>query len=187
MGQATSKEEFSDWPQSLLAIGTFGISNLRADPETESEGPCQNHPHTPTPEEEFLSLLETEDEEEEESAETPSSEAFCEDLVLNKDVRLQRTISGIFSRGKEILVDHKKKVTRKKSLSFLLKKIFTSRNRFNHVSPSPDPTFDKSRMEKILRSLLNKKVHPQSASAKPMPNKYLAGKDVPIDDQTGRG
>ena len=51
MGQATSNEEFSDWPQSLLAIGTFGNSNLRADPETESEGPCQSHPLTPTPEE----------------------------------------------------------------------------------------------------------------------------------------
>ncbi|PWA81269.1 hypothetical protein CTI12_AA189300 [Artemisia annua] len=146
MGQATSKEEFSDWPQSLLAIGTFGISNLRADPETESE------------------------------------EAVCEDLVLNKDARLRRSISGMFSRGKEILVDHKKNVIRKKSLSFFLKKMFTSRDRLNHVLP--DPTFDKSRMEKILRSILNKKIHPQSATAKPMPNKYLTGKDVPMDDQS---
>ncbi|GKG04323.1 hypothetical protein Tco_0314710, partial [Tanacetum coccineum] len=123
MGQATSKEEFSDWPQSLLAIGTFGIGNLRADPETESEGPCQSHPQAPTREEEFLSFLETEDEdeEEEESAETPSSEAVCEDLVLNKDGCLQRSISGMFSRGKEILVDKKKNVVRKKSLSYLLK------------------------------------------------------------------
>ncbi|GJR97818.1 hypothetical protein Tco_0269992 [Tanacetum coccineum] len=191
MGQATSKEEFSDWPQSLLAIGTFGISNLRADPETESEGPCQSHPQAPTREEEFLSFLETEDEEEEEeedeSAETPSSEAVCEDLVLNKDGRLQRSISGMFSRGKEISVDHKKNVVRKKSLSYLLKKMFTSRNTLNHVSYLPDPSFDKSRMEKMLRSLLNKKIHPQSATAKPMPNKYLAGKDVPMDDQSDDG
>lgn len=152
MGQATSKEEFSDWPQSLLAIGTFGLSNLRSDPEPEAP-----HLQTPTLEEdgelheELISYLDTQvDDEEEESETHPSDTTVCEDLLLNRDVCLQRSISGMFSIGKEILVDKKNNVIRKKSLTFLLKKIFKSRNRLNLVRDSlPDPTFEKSRIEKV--------------------------------------
>ncbi|KAI3775619.1 hypothetical protein L1987_50200 [Smallanthus sonchifolius] len=181
MGQATSKEEFSDWPQSLLSIGTFGISTLRSDPE-------ESHPPTPTheqvQEEELISYLFTEEEEDEpEPQETQSDPVF-----ENKKVHLQRSISGMFSRGKDILVDHKNSVIRNKSLKFLLKKIFTSRNRLNHFplvrDSLPDPTFDKSRMEKALRAILNKKIHPQTCTAKQMPNKYLAAKDISMDDHS---
>ncbi|KAI3802825.1 hypothetical protein L1987_30968 [Smallanthus sonchifolius] len=176
MGQATSKEEFSDWPQSLLSIGTFGISTLRSDPE-------ESHPQTPTPEqvqEELISYL---DNEEEDESETQSDPVF-----ENKQVHLQRSIYSMFSRGKDILVDHKNSVIRKKSLKFLLKKIFTSRNRLNHFplvrDSLPDPTFDKSRMEKVLRAILNKKIHPQTCTSKQMPNKYLAAKDISMDDHS---
>ncbi|KAI3714488.1 hypothetical protein L6452_21443 [Arctium lappa] len=180
MAQATSKEEFSDWPQSLLAIGTFGISNLKPDSERESQGPSQSHPQSPTPEElqeELNSYLETE---ESESLEPPS-EPVCEE----RDIRLQRSISGMFSRGKDILMDPKN-VIRKKSLTFLLKNMFTSRSRFNHASlvrdSLPDPTLDKSRMEKVLRAILNKKIHPQSSTAKGMPKKYLGRKEISMGE-----
>ncbi|KVH94017.1 uncharacterized protein LOC112516964 [Cynara cardunculus var. scolymus] len=183
MAQATSKEEFSDWPHSLLAIGTFGISNLKADSESESQGPSQRYPQSPTPEElqeeeELNSYLETA---ESESLEPPS-QSVCEE----RDIRLQRSISGMFSRGKDILMDPKNNVIRKKSLTFLLKNMFTSRSRFNHASfvrdSLPDPTLDKSRMEKVLRAILNKKIHPQSSTAKGMPKKYLGGKEISMGE-----
>ncbi|KAJ0524251.1 hypothetical protein HanIR_Chr10g0502471 [Helianthus annuus] len=166
---ATSKEEFRDWPQSLLSIGTFGITTLRTDPE-------ESHPQTPTPEqvqEEFISYLDTEEEEDEEEESDPAFE--------NRQAHLQ---CSMLSRGKDILVDNKNSVVKKKSLTFLLRKIFTSRNRLNRVvrDSLPDPTFDKSRMEKMLRAILNKKIHPQTCTAKPTPNKYLLTKDISMDE-----
>ncbi|KAL7600519.1 protein DEEPER ROOTING 1 [Lactuca sativa] len=175
MGQATLKEEFSDWPQSLLAIGTFGISTLKADPERESSEEVGE-----LIQEELISFLDVE--ESESVKESEAHEAPCEELV-NRDICVQRSISGMSSRGmKGILVDHKN-VIRKKSLTFLLKKFFTSRNRFNHINDSLHPTIDKSRMEKILRAVLNKKIHPQSSASKPLPNKYLVSQDTSMDDE----
>ncbi|KAI3524828.1 hypothetical protein L1887_03494 [Cichorium endivia] len=174
MGQATSKEEFSDWPQSLLAIGTFGISNLKSEPERErpeEDGELQ---------EELMSFLDTEESGSAEEAETHEPP---HEQIVNRDIFLQRSISGIFSRGmKDILVDQKN-VIKKKSLTFLLKKFFTTRNRFNHARDSLNPTMDKSRMEKILRAILNKKIHPQSSVAKALPNKNLAIQDISMDDE----
>ncbi|XP_076913452.1 protein DEEPER ROOTING 1-like [Bidens hawaiensis] len=177
---ASSKEEFSDWPQSLLSIGTFGLSTLRS-----SSDPEESHPQTPTPEQvqqELISYLDTDEEEEEEEE--------SDTVFENRQVHLPRSMS---SKGKDISVDHKnRRVIRKKSLTFLLKKIFTSRNRLNHVlrDPLPDPTFDKSRMEKILRAILNKKMHPQTCTAKTLPNKYLVTKDISMgedDDDDNEG
>ncbi|CAH1425314.1 unnamed protein product [Lactuca virosa] len=175
MGQATLKEEFSDWPQSLLAIGTFGISNLKADLERESSEEVGE-----LIQEELISFLDVEESESVEESE--AHEAPCEELV-NRDICVQRNISGMSSRGmKGIFVDNKN-VIRKKSLTFLLKKFFTSRNRFNHINDSLHPTIDKSRMEKILRAVLNKKIHPQSSASKPLPNKYLVSQDTSMDDE----
>ncbi|CAI9286164.1 unnamed protein product [Lactuca saligna] len=175
MVQATSKEEFSDWPQSLLAIGTFGISNLKADPERESSEEVGE-----LIQEELISFLDVEESESVEESE--AHEPPCEEVV-NRDICVQRSISGMSSRGMTgILVDHKN-VIRKKSLTFLLKKFFTSRNRFNNINDSLHPTFDKSRMEKILRAVLNKKIHPQSSASKPLPNKYLVSQDISMDDE----
>lgn len=121
-----------------MSIGTFGITTLRSDPE-------ENHPQTPTPEqvqEEFISYLDTEEEEDDDDNNT-------DPVYENRNTQLQRSISGTLSRGKEKSTT----VIKKKSLTFLLKKMFTSRNRLNHVSLArdslPDPTFDKSRMEKV--------------------------------------
>lgn len=34
----------------------------------------------------------------------------------------------------------------------------------------------------VLRAILNKKIHPQTCTAKPMPNKYLVTKDMSSDE-----
>ncbi|KAD6795237.1 hypothetical protein R6Q59_020861 [Mikania micrantha] len=164
---ATSYEEFSDWPQSVLSIGTFGFTTLGSDPE-------ENHPQTQTSQqlqEELIAYMDTQELEEEEEDDDDDDEPQSDQVFEDKQL-------SMFSRGKELLVDNKNTtVIRKKSLTFLLKKFFTSRNRLHPVSlvrdSLPDPTFDNSRMEKILRTILNKKIHPQNSTLKRMANKHL--------------
>ncbi|CAN6886342.1 unnamed protein product, partial [Brassica oleracea] len=59
-------------------------------------------------------------------------------------------------------------IGKKKSLSFLLKKMFVCTSGFKTPPPLLDlsrgDSFPNTRMEKMLRTILNKKIHPQSSN-----------------------
>ncbi|KAJ8774267.1 hypothetical protein K2173_009698 [Erythroxylum novogranatense] len=199
-----SREEFSDWPQGLLAIGTFGNNDLKDNVEIQRENEQVNHeqssPSTAdeledyTPEEigklqkELTKLL----------SKKPTSEREKEienlplDRFLNcpstldvsrrisnidnnetddREDDIERTISVILGRCKDIR-ENKKKAIGKKSISFLLKRMFVCRNGFS-PQPSLRDTLQESRMEKLLRTLLHKKVNPQSTPRSASMKKYL--------------
>ncbi|KAK6131781.1 hypothetical protein DH2020_034477 [Rehmannia glutinosa] len=202
------KEEFSDWPNGLLSIGTFGNSNLR-----QSENFSTQHVENTTPEdieevdkqlirlllnkqisldssfpgesekqnlsvEKFLDRLREDEKKTDEST---------QNLLENKDRYLQRATSIVHRGGNtDIRSDKKKTGIGKKSLSFLLKKVFVCRGGFAPGpvlrDPIPDPKLD-SRMEKILRAMLHKKIYPQRPSPKTTSKKYLDMSETDNSDE----
>jgi hypothetical protein len=68
--------------------------------------------------------------------------------VDDKEDDIERTISVILGRCKDICENNKKKAIGKKSISFLLKKIFVCRSGFA-PQPSLRDTLQESRMEKV--------------------------------------
>ncbi|KAK8503187.1 hypothetical protein V6N13_025947 [Hibiscus sabdariffa] len=185
--QQPCKEEFSDWPHGLLAIGTFG-NKIKQEPEKPS--PQQNVPSTQdhvnylhglTPEEvgrlqKELNLIFQEHVEP-----TTSSAPIDKFLDINStttdDDGEERVCSTslVHSRGKDMSLDNSKAAIGKKSLSFLLKKMFVCRSGF---SPAPislrDPVME-SMMEKMLKTILHKKIYPQNYGTKLSAKKSLEG------------
>ncbi|KAL6134735.1 hypothetical protein ACLB2K_066963 [Fragaria x ananassa] len=194
-------EEFSDWPHSLLAIGTFGNNNLKESTDYQSQH-IQEEPSSSdeilenfTPEEvgklhkELTKLLTRKPDIEKEIAALPldrflncpsslevdrrTSNALCSDSDDHKDEDIEKTISVILGRCKDICADNNKKAIGKKSISFLLKKMFVCRSGFA-PAPSLRDTFQESRMEKFLRLMLNKKIiNPQNSSRASSMKMYL--------------
>ncbi|XP_021638937.1 protein DEEPER ROOTING 1 [Hevea brasiliensis] len=208
-----SREEFSDWPHGLLAIGTFGNNELRSEnleiqevqevqhvkeeeeeqEDTSSSEDLQDF----TPEEigklqkeltKLLSRKPTSDKEKE-VAKTLPLDRFLNcpsSLEVDRRIRntvtsdmddneedIERTISVILGRCKDICEKKKKKAAiRKKSISFLLKNIFVCRSEFA-PQPSLRDTLQESRMEKLLRTLLHKKINHQNSSRASSMKKYL--------------
>ncbi|KAK8706909.1 hypothetical protein V6N13_057981 [Hibiscus sabdariffa] len=195
--QQPCKEEFSDWPHGLLAIGTFG-NKIKQEPERPS--PQQNVPsaqdhvnclHGLTPEEvgrlqKELNLIF------QEHVEPTSSAAPIDKFLDTTTDGEERVCSGfpdgsnstdkdddhcstslVHSRGKDISLDNSKAAIGKKSLSFLLKKMFVCRSGF---SPAPislrDPVME-SMMEKMLKTILHKKIYPQNYGTKLSAKKSL--------------
>lgn len=171
------KEEFSDWPDGLLAIGTFG-NNLNEDLERSNvqgnaESSSHEYLHGLTSEElenlqELTSLMLSNKQADELSAsaaelkqvsnhlpyrqpnlgaETTSSNGNSEESN-DRYGGLQHNNDVVLRRGKDICLDNTKTVISKKSLSFLLKKIFVCRSGFYHAPSLRDP-IPESRMEKV--------------------------------------
>ncbi|KAJ4951175.1 hypothetical protein NE237_028007 [Protea cynaroides] len=205
--QEHRKEEFSDWPNGLLAIGTFGNNNLQEeslqshDDEQEDPSSSQELVEDFTPEEvgklqkELTKLLSRKpviNESAESIGETstnlpldkflncPSSlevdrtncTQFCNDL--DEEHRyLQHSTSVVLSssKGKDCLDSSNANAIKKRSISFLLKKMF-------RCGFAPAPTLNprdslpESRMEKLLRAILHTKISPQSSTPTSM-KKYL--------------
>ncbi|XP_030473470.1 protein NEGATIVE GRAVITROPIC RESPONSE OF ROOTS-like [Syzygium oleosum] len=220
------REEFSDWPQGLLAIGTFGNSdlgenqgsqnnlqghneesqnNLQGHNEDSQNNDQENPASSPdisdfTPEEvgklqkALTKLL----------SRKPSSKVEREttDLPLDRflncpsslevdrrissslcskpgdrDEDIERTISIIIGKCKEICADNGKKAIGKKSISFLLKKMFVCRSGFAPATSLRDP-LPESRMEKLLRTLIRKKMYPQNTSRASSMKRYLEDKPI---------
>ncbi|XP_010654413.1 protein DEEPER ROOTING 1 isoform X1 [Vitis vinifera] len=204
--QEPIKEEFSDWPHGLLAIGTFGNNDLKENPESQNP-PHQEDPSSSeelldfTPEEigklqkELTKLLSRKPASnvEKEIAELPLdkflncpsslevdrriSATLCSDSD-DKDENIERTISVILGKCREVCTDHGKKNIGKRSLSFLLKKMFVCRSGFA-PAPSLRDTLQESRMEKLLRAMLHKKIYPQNSSRASSMKKYLEDKQRP--------
>ncbi|KAI6671720.1 hypothetical protein NL676_006605 [Syzygium grande] len=207
------REEFSDWPQALLAIGTFGNSDLGENQESqnnlqghnqESQSNVQENPASSpdisdfTPEEvgklqkALTKLLsrkpsskverETTDLPLDRFLNCPSSlevdrrisSSLCSEPG-DRDEDIERTISIIIGKCKEICADNGKKAIGKKFISFLLKKMFVCRSGFAPATSLRDP-LPESRMEKLLRTLLRKKMYPQNTSRASSMKRYLEDK-----------
>ncbi|XP_038709514.1 protein DEEPER ROOTING 1-like [Tripterygium wilfordii] len=201
-----AREEFSDWPHGLLAIGTFGnneikekvVEDLGSQHHIQEEDPSSlDDLHDFTSEEvgklqkELTKLLSRKlksDIEKEVTANLPLDRflncpsslevdrrirnAICSDAEDKEEENIERTISVILGRCRDISADNKKRAIGKKSISFLLKKMFVCRGGFA-AQPSLRDTFQESRMEKLLRTLLHKKIDSQNY---PSMKKYLEDK-----------
>ncbi|KAI3411628.1 uncharacterized protein J3R85_017737 [Psidium guajava] len=212
------REEFSDWPQGLLAIGTFGKSDLGENHESqnnlqeineESQSNLQENPSSSpdlsdfTPEEvgklqkALTKLLSRKPSTKVERVEREATDLPL-DRFLNcpsslevdrrissslcsepgdREEDIERTISIIIGKCKEICADNSKKAIGKKSISFLLKKMFVCRSGFVPGPSLRDP-LPESRMEKLLRTLLRKKMNPQHTSRASSMKRYLEDKPI---------
>ncbi|XP_009350860.2 protein DEEPER ROOTING 1 [Pyrus x bretschneideri] len=201
------REEFSDWPHGLLAIGTFGNNELKENNAAQSPD-IQEDPSSSeeildnfTPEEvgklhkELTKLLTRKPDIEKKIADLPldrflncpsslevdrrTSNVLCSDSSDDhKDEDIEKTISVILGRCKDICADNKKAIG-KKSISFLLKKMFVCRSGFA-PAPSLRDTLQESRMEKLLRVMLNKKIiNPHGTPRASSMKKYLEDRQNP--------
>ncbi|TYI81388.1 hypothetical protein E1A91_D05G150700v1 [Gossypium mustelinum] len=211
------RQEFSDWPHGLLAIGTFGNNNdmienppsqntARQDPfdiREEHEPSSSEDLHEFTPEEvgklekELTKLLSRKpaSDVKKELANLPLdrflncpsslevdrriSNAVCSDSGDKSDQEdIDRTISVILGRCKDICAEKNKKSIGKKSLSFLLKKMFACGSGFS-PAPSLRDVLQESKMERLLRVMLHKKIYNQNPSGASAVKKYLEDRQSP--------
>ncbi|KAM3301055.1 protein NEGATIVE GRAVITROPIC RESPONSE OF ROOTS-like [Capsicum chacoense] len=179
------KEEFSDWPNELLAIGTFGSlkdgrnlnqSTCHPDQSLTAEEVGQLHkelkhlfPEESTP----LSAKLGSEKDLEKFFDCLQNMVDDDHRVLeNKESTFKRCNSFVRGKGQESAqLENTHSVISKKSLSYLLKKTLFCSAGFAAPPPHPlrDPAlpqakFEKSRMEKILRAILHKKIYPQATS-----------------------
>ncbi|KAG2322457.1 hypothetical protein Bca52824_015670 [Brassica carinata] len=224
------REEFSDWPHGLLAIGTFGGVSKEQTPmkvvqeeklfNVHMEGQAQDRDQDLsfsgdlddfTPEEvgklqkELTKLLTRKNTKRKsdvnrELANLPLDRFLNCPSSLEVDRRIsnalsgggdfdeneediERTISVILGRCKAISTESNNKNKKSKrdlsktSVSYLLKKMFVCSEGF---SPLPNhslrDTFQESRMEKLLRVMLHKKVNAQASSKQTSTKKYVQDK-----------
>ncbi|XP_049414021.1 protein DEEPER ROOTING 1-like [Solanum stenotomum] len=169
------KEEFSDWPNELLAIGTFGSwkndGNLKqqTDQSLTVEEVGQLHKE--------LKHLFPDREESKIGSKKDLDKFFdCLQNLVDDDHRvIENNKENIFERSNSTLVhvssqeqSSQLENISKKSLSYLLKKTLFCSAGFT-AAPLRDPVLpqskiQKSRMEKILRAILHKKIYPQASS-----------------------
>ncbi|CAN4095260.1 unnamed protein product [Withania somnifera] len=218
-------EEFKDWPDSLLSIGTFGnrSSDLKESRQQEDsklhvkkdiENADDEQSSSPdlaefTPEgvgklqKELTKLL---------SRKPPATANKSElveidDIVLPLDKflncpsslevdrrinssrfsstnnsydeeEIHRTIRVIIGRCKDVC----SKQSKKKSISFLVKKMFVCTSGGFAPAPSLGDTFPEPRMEQLLRTMLSKKIHPQNAPGTST-KRHLEGKQPQKEEQ----
>ncbi|QCE13587.1 uncharacterized protein LOC114162986 isoform X2 [Vigna unguiculata] len=211
------KQEFSDWPQALLAIGTFGSNSMKEDSggrsnnnTVEDSSSFKDCTQEITLEEvanlqnEFSIFFKGRVEpnlggEQEEHANDLTKDCLnSEHSRLDSEGKENESLSDannrgdfypsksiVFSRGKDYCLDHSsKRGVGKKSLSFLLKKMLACKSGFQPTPLFKDPLSTESRMEKILRAILHKKIYPQgSCSATPFIKKYLEATPISQFDE----
>ncbi|KAK9099562.1 hypothetical protein Syun_026607 [Stephania yunnanensis] len=224
--QKLSKEEFSDWPHGLLAIGTFGNKEIQQEAEEirePEEIPSSSEDQLDfTPEEvgklrkELTKLLSQKPTHDSKTGENNSSNILPLDKFLNcpSSLEVDRTIcnalceeleekdggstvlehsnSVVLSKGnKDIYVDgNKKAAISKRSISFLLKKMFVCRSGFAPAPSLRDP-IPETRMEKLLRAIIHKNMYQQKTAPKST-RKYLDNRhsskteDHTVDQQEER-
>ncbi|XP_054780784.1 protein NEGATIVE GRAVITROPIC RESPONSE OF ROOTS-like [Prosopis cineraria] len=200
-----AREEFSDWPHGLLAIGTFGNKNeIKANPETQNAH-GQDDPSSLsdeivdfTPEEignlqkELNKLLRRKSDVEKEIAELPLdrflncpsslevnrriSDALCSESD-DKGEDIEKTLGVIHGKCKDICADNTKKAIGKRPISFLLKKLFVCTSGFA-PPPNPRDILQESKMEKLLRTILHKKIYSQTSSRSSSMKRCLEDKKV---------
>lgn len=133
-----SEDEFSDWPQLLLSIGTLGNSELGQIPETTHSSQDLNNLTV-----EELDRLEKEIDDMLTRKCESSTDEF--DSESSRDLSLHSEIVVIEAQDS---VAGNQNALKKKSASFLLKKMFVCKGGF---TPAPElrAPFPESRMEKV--------------------------------------
>ncbi|XP_027338366.1 uncharacterized protein LOC113852336 [Abrus precatorius] len=199
-------QEFSDWPQALLAIGTFGNNNLKEDSggrsnktaedsfslqeiTLEEVGKLQNElniifkgwvePNLGGEKENTNDLIKKEHLNSEHSRLEPEGK---EDESVSEGNLYPS--NSLICKGKGSCLGHsRKRGVGKKSLSFLLKKMLVCRSGFQPTPLLKDPLATESRMEKSLRAILHRKIYPQgSCSTTPSIKKYLETRPISQSD-----
>ncbi|KAK7338232.1 hypothetical protein VNO77_18835 [Canavalia gladiata] len=207
-------EEFSDWPHSLLAIGTFGNNDeikekaekqvTKEDPSSSEEIPDFSPEEIGKLQKELTKLLRQKPNVEKEIAELPLdrflncpsslevdrriSNALCSDSEDKEEEKeeedIEKTLSVILGKFKEICADNGKKAIGKKSISFLLKKMFVCRSGFGPAPTLRDTIqLQESRMEKLLRTILHKKIYSQHSSRALSLKKRLQDRKMQKEDE----
>lgn len=170
--QEPAKQEFSDWPHGLLSIGTFGNNNTKKEEEKrnlqDSQVACQDHLQDITLEEvgelqkELKLILDKQVVESTSSDELgngadidkTSNHTLYDDVIPSAGSVFQRSFSAVFGRGKDSRLDNTNNDIRKKTLSFLLKKMFVCSSGFGPTPSLRDPhvesRLEKSRMDKVI-------------------------------------
>ncbi|KAL4368827.1 hypothetical protein GQ457_05G035370 [Hibiscus cannabinus] len=203
------REEFGDWPHGLLAIGTFGNDQsqtiVHRDPVDVRGGPSSTEDGLEEFTVEEVAKLQKEltkllvrkptSSAGKEAVELPLdrflnypsslevdrriSNEFCSDSGESEE-EIDRTISAIIGKCKHICAENKKK-----SISFLLKKMFVCGSGFS-PTPSLRDTLQESTMEKVLRVMLRKKNRGQNTSRASSTKKYLANQQTPSGQNNQR-
>ncbi|KAG1334350.1 UDP-N-acetylenolpyruvoylglucosamine reductase [Cocos nucifera] len=189
------KDEFSDWPQALLTIGTFGNSELKEDTaaygSSESLHSLQDQPDLMLEEvikfqKELAKLLALKPKSSTDGSEMGCENSnvplnqfrncsssldidqisclkFCDGLVDEDYCENSPNSRIMLNRAKNLLAGHSSAI-KKKSLSFLLKKMFAWKSGFGPARNLRDP-FPESKIEKLLKTILHKKIHPQNSNS----------------------
>ncbi|KAJ8543359.1 hypothetical protein K7X08_005882 [Anisodus acutangulus] len=188
------KEEFNDWPNELLAIGTFGCLK---DSANLNQPTCRPDHQSLTPEEVGQLHKELKHLFPEESTPLSAKLGSKKDLekffdcfqnlvdddhkAISSDQHVLETKESIFKRSNSLVrgrgqesaqLENTNSGISKQSLSYLIKKTLFCSAGFTTPPPQyplrdpvlPQSKFEKSRMEKILRALLHKKIYPQATS-----------------------
>ncbi|KAK2645049.1 hypothetical protein Ddye_020244 [Dipteronia dyeriana] len=195
---AGCREQFIDWPHNghgLLAIGTIGKTNFKKirektnfDENPEKVGKLQNHLDLlfneafGQPEAPDFSLAkfvkQSKDNDDDDDA------VHSVDSSNNDDHHVLRSTSSVYNinRGKDICFDNRGTAISKKTLSFLLKKVFACTSDQFAPPPSLKDPLSESRMEKMLRAILHKKIYPHSSTSSTTlsaKKKYLENRHEP--------
>lgn len=156
------REEFSDWPIELLAIGTFGNNSLNKDVGNLNHQPY--HLEELTPEEvgelqkELKLLLCDSTSPDPAKGSTKDLEKFfdcLQSLEDDKENHLKQSNSIVCGKKQEVQLENTNSGISTKTLSYLLEKAFACRGRFTVPSPPllRDPIsqskFEKLRLEKV--------------------------------------
>ncbi|XP_073010714.1 protein DEEPER ROOTING 1-like [Typha latifolia] len=195
------KDEFSDWPQSFLAIGTFGNSELKeVIQKVDSPGKALSSPDRSnfTLEEviklqkELNKLLTPKHKSSSDGSQTLEQDNAPLDRLLqcqsssndsrkvDNESRKENSCDQspshskiILNKAGDFLADNHNAL-KQRSISFLLKKMFVCKGGFTPVSEFRDP-LPESRMEKLFKAILHKKIYPQSSTST-RAKKYLETK-----------
>ncbi|KAL7096109.1 hypothetical protein ACP275_10G062800 [Erythranthe tilingii] len=198
MMQHHCKEVYSDWPNGLLAIGTLGNPDklsVHANNENTASQVQDNFDEEEEEEEQVidkeLSLLLSNhislDREKLFLDCSREDEEKTVHALENEDARIRNTTSSMVNKGaKDARLNNnnnkKKNGIGKKSISFLIKKALLCGGGFVLRDPLPDTTkVENSRMDKILRALLHKKIYPQRPTSKSGSKKYLDNRPAIVD------
>ncbi|CAD6224865.1 unnamed protein product [Miscanthus lutarioriparius] len=170
-------DEFSDWPQSLLAIGTFGNKQLEEEVAESSSANVQatQDPAKFTEEEvdnirrEFEVLLQGNGqaeaqgscEDEQVASKEHDGEDNNEKQRRDREQLMNREM--IISKAREIVGKKKSAKLKPRSMASLLR-LLVCKGGFTTPVLEPRNSFPQSRMEKLLKAILQKKIHPQNSN-----------------------
>ncbi|XP_071712025.1 protein NEGATIVE GRAVITROPIC RESPONSE OF ROOTS-like [Rutidosis leptorrhynchoides] len=210
--QEPKKEEFNDWPQGLLTIGTFGnndqIPRAENDENQETDDNMINTASSSpdlsefTPEEigklqkELTKLLSKKpavaaDLPLDRFLNCPSNlevdRRLSTTVITNPDDKeeIDRTVKVILGRCKDICTENGKKAIGKRSFSLLLKKMFVCSSGLPPM-PSVQDRLPESRMERLLRAMLKNKINPNSSRAV-SGRKLIETRKSPKSPKKGKG